>query len=669
MSQPLPNAEDRVEMSQNLRATLQRAGAYAVDQAHRFVTIEHILLALTEDPDAELMLKACSVEKNQLHADISAYIGMIEDRIGPDESAQPALDPEAARVVNSAVVAAQKSKRSEVNGAIVLAAIIGDGRSPGANVLRTQGLTFQAAIQALQAANAASSPAQSTEPSRTPVSPAATRMTRPAYVGRAEDLNDSDGMDDAADAADEAIGVAEAGHRPTAAEQGGLHQGRTSTEDVLADARRRIDATRDNTARVAAPAAPASARPEEAHHPDIEQPISNLRDRVRQSQMEETAKRADSVPQPLQTSDSLARFERRPPPPFHRDTTGGPPEGGQVPDPVAKSELAPTRFPSSPPQGRIAPASPPPPPPNPVTNSQGMDAFRRPPPPSSQPQVRPPPPVPPQGQPMPSRVPTARSAAPPPQMPGAPPRTPIPGASPPSRVSGAAPSSQMPGSAPTQQGGLRAAPPPQGQAGGPTRVAENIGQSPAMEVGRVRAAALDPGQLIENVPRKMRVDAAELVEVRIARADLLRLAEDVQRQDVAAHNGSVVTKAMSVRLRAPEGGCFVESASPETHWIENQTSVLSDDFASWRWTVTPKRSGRARLLLIVSARTVASDGLVAETAMPDQIFDVRVSANYRRSFSRLAGWTVAFILGGIIARFGEQAIVLGQSLFSGWLIG
>lgn len=167
----------------------------------------------------------------------------------------------------------------------------------------------------------------------------------------------------------------------------------------------------------------------------------------------------------------------------------------------------------------------------------------------------------------------------------------------------------------------------------------------------------------------MRADAAELVEVRIARADLVRLAEDVQRQDTVARNGSVVTKAMSVRLRAPEGGCFVEPASPETHWIENQASILSDDFASWRWTVTPKRSGRARLLLIVSARTVASDGLVAETAMPDQLFDVRVSANYRRAFSRFAGWTAAFVVGGIIARYGEQVVVLGQSLLNAWMTG
>ncbi|MDH3582123.1 MAG: hypothetical protein OEM91_16055, partial [Hyphomicrobiales bacterium] len=159
MSQAMPDTENPVGMSHNLRATLQRAGGYASEQSHRFVTIEHILLALNEDPEAELMLQACTIDQGRLHADVSNYLGLLEDRLEPGEAAQPVLDAEAARIVNSAAIAAQKSRRSEVNGAIVLAAIIGDGRSPAANMLRTQGLTFKAAIEALQSAQSgASSP-------------------------------------------------------------------------------------------------------------------------------------------------------------------------------------------------------------------------------------------------------------------------------------------------------------------------------------------------------------------------------------------------------------------------------------------------------------------------------------------------------------------------------
>ena len=267
MSQPLPDAESRVEMSPNLRVTLQRAGSYAAEQSHRFVTIEHILLALNEDPDAELMLQTCSVDQGQLHSDISGYLGLLEDRLAPGETAQPVLDPEAARIVNSAVIAAQKSRRNEVNGAIVLAAIIGDGRTSAANMLGAQGLTFQAAIEALQksqnpspAANAGPAPLphmQNTPMGNADIPPAANQNAGPP---RGED------------------GQATANHR-------------TTTEDVLADARRRVEAMREPVQQPAP--SPSLSAPEPPAEPEIEE-------------------RVEPEARPLQTEDSLARFERRP---------------------------------------------------------------------------------------------------------------------------------------------------------------------------------------------------------------------------------------------------------------------------------------------------------------------------------------------------------------------
>jgi hypothetical protein len=117
----------------------------------------------------------------------------------------------------------------------------------------------------------------------------------------------------------------------------------------------------------------------------------------------------------------------------------------------------------------------------------------------------------------------------------------------------------------------------------------------------------------------------------------------------------MVTKAMSVRLRAPDGGFFIETASPETQWIEKTMLLSADDFASWRWHVTPREAGRKRLQLIISARTVSADGLAAETALPDQVITVRVRTNYARVAGRWVGWGVAAIAGGLLAKFGEGA--------------
>ena len=77
--------------------------------------------------------------------------------------------------------------------------------------------------------------------------------------------------------------------------------------------------------------------------------------------------------------------------------------------------------------------------------------------------------------------------------------------------------------------------------------------------------------------------------------------------------------------------------------------LSSDDFASWRWHVTPRDKGRRRLQLIISARTVSADGLAAETALPDQVITVRVRTNYGRSAKRWMGWVFAAVAGGLLA--------------------
>lgn len=152
----------------------------------------------------------------------------------------------------------------------------------------------------------------------------------------------------------------------------------------------------------------------------------------------------------------------------------------------------------------------------------------------------------------------------------------------------------------------------------------------------------------------MRVGISSPVEVRIAKAEVKAISDGLDVGRTAHRHDIHVTKAMSVRLRAPEGGFFIETASPETQWIENALGLMADDYARWRWTVTPKARGRRRLQIIVAARTVGPDGLAAETALPEQVIEIKVSANYGALLTRLAGWTVAAVLGGLLARFGAQ---------------
>ncbi|MGI9410151.1 MAG: hypothetical protein ACR2OV_08755, partial [Hyphomicrobiaceae bacterium] len=66
---------------------------------------------------------------------------------------------------------------------------------------------------------------------------------------------------------------------------------------------------------------------------------------------------------------------------------------------------------------------------------------------------------------------------------------------------------------------------------------------------------------------------------------------------------------------------------------------------------------------------IGGDGLAAETALPEQIFEVRVSTNYGRLAGRWAGWISAAVIGGLFARFGEQVFTMGQSLLRSTLGG
>lgn len=191
---------------------------------------------------------------------------------------------------------------------------------------------------------------------------------------------------------------------------------------------------------------------------------------------------------------------------------------------------------------------------------------------------------------------------------------------------------------------------------GSEEMSQALRRGGALQHGRSRAApAVEVGQLVENIPRTMRVARPQRVEVRIAKADVKALADGLQGGGGVARHDVMVTKAMSVRLRAPDGGFFIESASPETQWIENTLGLMADDFASWRWTVTPRARGVQRLQLIVSARTVGADGLAAETALPDQVIEVRVRTNYGKVAMTGGGWVAAAVAGGVLAKFGEGA--------------
>ncbi len=128
-------------LSANLEKSLHRALALANERRHEFATLEHLLLALTEDQDAVAVLRACNVDMDHLRADLGDYIdnelsGLVSDR---GEDAKPTAGFQ--RVLQRAAIHVQSSGREEVTGANVLVAMFAERESHAVYFLQEQDMT------------------------------------------------------------------------------------------------------------------------------------------------------------------------------------------------------------------------------------------------------------------------------------------------------------------------------------------------------------------------------------------------------------------------------------------------------------------------------------------------------------------------------------------------
>lgn len=200
------------------------------------------------------------------------------------------------------------------------------------------------------------------------------------------------------------------------------------------------------------------------------------------------------------------------------------------------------------------------------------------------------------------------------------------------------------------------------------RPATSPEQPQPVSAARALVVSKASGKLTENIPRKMRKGGVVLTEVRISREETVALFRNLQGQSAADAHDVIVTRAMTVTLKAPDGGFTIETVSAETQWIFDRPSFLETErFGRWRWTVTPTASGARRLQLVASARSIDENGMSGDVVMPDQTIEVRVRANYGRGFRKLLLWIFLLITGAVLGetalRFGPQIVqAVGRSM-------
>ncbi len=128
-------------LSTSLEESLHRALEYANERSHEYATLEHLLLSLIDDRDASAVMRACSVDLDDLRGKLIEYLdNQLDNLILEDGSeAQPTAGFQ--RVIHRAVVHVQSSGREEVTGANVLVAIFNERESHAAYFLQEQNMS------------------------------------------------------------------------------------------------------------------------------------------------------------------------------------------------------------------------------------------------------------------------------------------------------------------------------------------------------------------------------------------------------------------------------------------------------------------------------------------------------------------------------------------------
>ena len=127
-------------IAQELEVSLHMAFMEARQKRHEFITVEHLLLAMLDNPSASEVLRACAANIDELRKQLTDFINEHTPVVSVDEvDTQPTLGFQ--RVIQRAILHVQSSGKKEVTGANVLVAIFGEKDSHAVYFLHQKGVT------------------------------------------------------------------------------------------------------------------------------------------------------------------------------------------------------------------------------------------------------------------------------------------------------------------------------------------------------------------------------------------------------------------------------------------------------------------------------------------------------------------------------------------------
>jgi ATP-dependent Clp protease ATP-binding subunit ClpA len=127
-------------IAQELEVSLHMAFMEARQKRHEFITVEHLLLALLDNPSASEVLRSCAANVDELRKLLADFVTEHTPILAGEEvDTQPTLGFQ--RVIQRAILHVQSSGKKEVTGANVLVAIFGEKDSHAVYFLHQKGVT------------------------------------------------------------------------------------------------------------------------------------------------------------------------------------------------------------------------------------------------------------------------------------------------------------------------------------------------------------------------------------------------------------------------------------------------------------------------------------------------------------------------------------------------
>ena len=127
--------------AQSLEKTLHAALQHATDRTHEYATLEHLLLALVDDPEASEVMTACGVDLAELAGVVRQYLDQEYQSLKTDLDDDPQPTAGFQRVIQRAILHVQSSGKDTVTGANVLVALFSERDSYAVYFLQQQDMS------------------------------------------------------------------------------------------------------------------------------------------------------------------------------------------------------------------------------------------------------------------------------------------------------------------------------------------------------------------------------------------------------------------------------------------------------------------------------------------------------------------------------------------------